>query len=297
MDKRKLDEWILHLIEIENENSFEIEILKEFDLLTKDVVSLINSFSFITTKAVLLDLIDEISLLIENFNNKCNEKLDIYTKDVIERESDWLLEFCKSLGLSIVIPKLVNSKLKFFSFASDMTYTDFVESTTSDLIKKITSALKISLLTKLDNSHNSEVIQSKVNTARKHFETDLSTFKTGIHRLTDFLILRHNNQKVVYSAILDTSVCLVCANNNGVVFDIDKAPILPIHRNCRCSLIPFGSNEEPVDMPSFEDWIKDLPDEEKKKVLGKTRFNLYKQGISAKSFVKNNLIVKLSDLK
>ena len=147
MDKRKLDEWILHLIEIENENSFEIEILKEFDLLTKDIVSLINSFSFITTKAVLLDLIDEISLLIENFNNKCNEKLDIYTKDVIERESDWLLEFCKSLGLSIVIPKLVNSKLKFFSFASDMTYTDFVESTTSDLIKKITSAVKISLLT------------------------------------------------------------------------------------------------------------------------------------------------------
>jgi hypothetical protein len=89
----------------------------------------------------------------------------------------------------------------------------------------------------------------------------------------------------------------VCANNNGVIFDIDKAPVLPIHRNCRCSLIPFGSDEEPVDMPSFEDWIKDLPDEEKKKVLGKTRFNLYKQGISAKSFVKNNLIVKLSDLK
>lgn len=41
-------------------------------------------------------------------------------------------------------------------------------------------------------------------------------------------------KKIKRNAILDTHTCSDCAEYDGVIYDLDKAPTLPSHPNCRC---------------------------------------------------------------
>lgn len=60
-------------------------------------------------------------------------------------------------------------------------------------------------------------------------------------------------QKVRYSAVLDERTCSECASFDGNTYDIDYAPELPRHKNCRCILYYLFSgnyadgNEEDYD--------------------------------------------------
>lgn len=70
--------------------------------------------------------------------------------------------------------------------------------------------------------------------------------------------------------------------------------MLPLHYNCRCSLISMELDE----VPSYSDWFEEQTDEIKRQILGKTRFELYKeQGFQVTNFVNNGEIIPLKDLK
>lgn len=72
-------------------------------------------------------------------------------------------------------------------------------------------------------------------------------------------------QKVLWSATLEDSTCEDCASNDGQYFDLDNAPDLPEHPNCRCCLIPVidgwqptqrydQSNGTVMDYKTYDDW-------------------------------------------
>lgn len=52
-------------------------------------------------------------------------------------------------------------------------------------------------------------------------------------------------QKVLYTATLETSTCENCADLDGKTYDLDKAPNLPLHPNCRCCLVPVVDGWKP----------------------------------------------------
>lgn len=53
-------------------------------------------------------------------------------------------------------------------------------------------------------------------------------------------------QKVLYMATLETNTCENCADLDGKYFDLDKAPNIPLHPNCRCCLVPVVDDWKPT---------------------------------------------------
>ena len=83
------------------------------------------------------------------------------------------------------------------------------------------------------------------------------------------------------------------------IFDsIDKIPTYPKHANCRCTCIPLPEDiDESEIKETYSEWFERQSDKTKHKVLGKTRFQLYEQGMKIKQFVNNGKITPLKDLK
>lgn len=74
-------------------------------------------------------------------------------------------------------------------------------------------------------------------------------------------------KKVMWSATLESNTCDVCGDNDGKIFDLDDAPHLPEHPNCRCALVPVVEGYEPryrsdnethevIDYITFDEWKK-----------------------------------------
>jgi SPP1 gp7 family putative phage head morphogenesis protein len=115
-----------------------------------------------------------------------------------------------------------------------------------------------------------------------------------------------------YLGTLDSRSCLVCGNLDGKVFkEIEDAPKLPKHPNCRCLLVPLvkGMEEDDEDdtrasedgpVPAkmtFTDWLKTQPDEFARDILGPVRFSMYKDGTDLSGFVAGNRILTLKQLE
>ena len=115
-----------------------------------------------------------------------------------------------------------------------------------------------------------------------------------------------------YLSTLDRRTCLVCATNDNKIYKtIDEVPTIPAHYNCRCVLVPIvkglddltleddtrASEEGQVsEKLNFNDWLKTQNEDVKLRVLGKARYELYKQDETISQFVNNGTILPLSSL-
>ena len=109
-----------------------------------------------------------------------------------------------------------------------------------------------------------------------------------------------------YLATLDNRTCLVCGSLDGSLFKNirDVKYQLPKHRGCRCIVLPYfeiegdkkSSKNGYVDSKvTFNDWLKVQDKETQLDVLGRTRFELFKNGIEIKSFIDNGKIITIKD--
>ncbi|MDU5101129.1 MAG: minor capsid protein [Clostridium butyricum] len=79
----------------------------------------------------------------------------------------------------------------------------------------------------------------------------------------------HNIKKVMYAATLDMKTCEHCAALDGKIYDNDKAPTIPRHIRCRCTLIAIvDENWRPqqrysnkdrtnIDWKDYQTWLKE----------------------------------------
>jgi hypothetical protein len=134
---------------------------------------------------------------------------------------------------------------------------------------------------------------------------------------------------VVYSAVMEKRTCVVCAGYDGTIYWMEKVPkgevgetfaekpALPIHPNCRCAYVPFCKSWEelPIDDNEFsksarkllggdipktrkwEEWFLSRTEGVQKKILGETRFNLWKaRAVEIKDLSVGSKVVPLKDL-
>lgn len=108
---------------------------------------------------------------------------------------------------------------------------------------------------------------------------------------------------------IDRRACLVCGEKDGKIFKvIDEVP--PLHLNCRCVIVPVVRG----DMPEFtderasefgvvegnityEEWLGEQSSSVQKEILGKTRYEIYKETGKIGQFVDNGKILTLSELR
>lgn len=103
----------------------------------------------------------------------------------------------------------------------------------------------------------------------------------------------------LFVAVLDERTSLVCMGNSGRVFPVDSGPFPPLHFYCRSTILPLlASNPEDPKMRNYEQWLREQPDDVQRRILGKTRFDLWKQGgLNLKHFVDGGRALTIAELR
>lgn len=283
---QKLNDFIKHTIDCESYgNITKNEILKLLQSLYSEILKKIRSTPYILSKKTYTDILVEIEDLLKDYKANCNRIYETSFEDISEYQSNWLKDFMKELGKDIVIPATILSSIKFSPVANTTGYKDIVEREVFNIRENVNNALKVAYLTKEDTEQVAQRIEKREVKTERDVTSDSKTINTAAFSTVSYLIYKANKQKVVYSSILDTSTCFDCGVNNGKVFEINNAPMLPIHYNCRCYYIPYEVTEDLEVPESYLEWIETLSDEEQYEILGKTRYQLYKAGFPIKHFV------------
>lgn len=274
------------------------EIITEFKELYREtfneILEEVNSVPLISSKERLLILQEYIESVYLELEKTAQERLDKNVGQIVETEKEWLVSYMAKIGVSYTVSKSLLKNVKFMPVAEKDSYADIIPQLDSRIKKSTSNTLKIAYLTKEPSENISERLERQYKRYENYIETELATMNSAIFRNTDYQIFRENNQAVRYSAVLDFRTCLNCASNSGVLYKITEAPVLPIHERCRCFLVPVVIKQDGIS--SFSDWIESLSDSDKRKYLGKGRFELYKKGVTPSSFVNDGRIIPLSEL-
>lgn len=129
-----------------------------------------------------------------------------------------------------------------------------------------------------------------------------NTARTELYKQNDDIL-----KGMMWNATLDLRTCLECASRDGKAWDLSGKPIdgntlpyrdIPLHRRCRCTWVPVLKSWQELDIDGveefdestrasmdgqvpgtvdFEEWFTAQSPERQEDILGKGRFELYKQ--------------------
>lgn len=296
---QKLNEFIKHTIDCENYgNITKDSAIKLLQKLYANISEKLRKNPYILNKKAYLNLLSEIESLLNEYKSNCIDIYETSFEDISMYQSTWLSDFMKELGKNIIIPTSILASIKFSPIASSTGYKDIVDREVYKIKENVENSIKIAYLTKEDMNAVSDRFENRLPKYEKDITTDSKTINTAAFSTVNFLIYKANKQKVVYSAVLDTGTCFDCGLNNGKVFNIQEAPLLPIHYNCRCVYIPYEVTEDGEVPEDYLDWIETLSDEDQLEILGKNRYELYKSGFPINHFIgEDGKIIPIKELK
>lgn len=115
--------------------------------------------------------------------------------------------------------------------------------------KKLMKALKNVLVIGMQQGKNITDMAVELNAAMgKGFYAAHRLVRTEtMHCLNQSCLQRYKDaeiKKVSFWAAKDERTCEICGAMHGKKYDIDKAPVLPVHPNCRCTYLPVVENEK-----------------------------------------------------
>lgn len=95
-----------------------------------------------------------------------------------------------------------------------------------------------------------------------------------MHCLNDAALQRYKDANIEYVQIwaaVDERTCDTCGGYHGKIYPIDKCPHIPLHANCRCTMLPITDNKEIEKQKRNEGRLSDSTDkwskEAKKELL------------------------------
>lgn len=115
--------------------------------------------------------------------------------------------------------------------------------------KRLASAMNAILTTGLQQGKSVTNMAVELNMAMgKGFNEAHRLVRTEtMHYLNSAVLQSYRDsgvKKVQFWAAEDERTCEICGAMHGKIYDIDKAPILPIHPNCRCTYLPVLDEEQ-----------------------------------------------------
>lgn len=140
------------------------------------------------------------------------------------------------------------------------------------------------------------------NASRRNVEILVRTAAAHVTANADMLGFEEAGiEEYQLSAVLDTRTTLTCAALNGKKFKVSdpKRKVPPFHPGCRTTMIAmFDPDDEPVP-DTFDGFIKGLDEDDQVKILGPTRFRMWKRGMPLDGFVDQDSyhVIPLTEMK
>lgn len=297
------DELIYHeIMTIFYGNEFSSERTEEFESVMNQIKELLSQEESITTKRQTRELLLHIYDILEYYEEDLEKEIKTVEEILVQNESYWFsaLVFATS-GLNVEIPKTLQASVLLMPF----TITDSAKSFVKNFSLKIKNSCKSILNAGLFLSSTTEQVLENFDSVMSRLKSNLATeSQTMVKSFVDNTQnqIKKSNPKVFtgykWCSILDSRTCDVCADLDGSVYNtISDAPFAPIHYRCRCQTIGFLQEEAEPDWTSFGSWIEKLPEDRQVDILGKKRFELWKNGdLEVRDFVNDGRKIKLKDL-
>ena len=242
-------------------------------------------------KSVLSDFEKKVKLFIEEQLEEIDEAEDKFLEEVVE----------KALGINLIVPATILGILALVPIASAGTPENFGKSLSDKLGNVYNSILNRVYVFGDEYEDVLGDFESQFNTFHRGLDADAETMGYSLADEYDRIVFTKNDKKIkgyIWSAILDTSTCIACGSLDGTKYEnISDVPFYPVHDHCRCRLIPYNEDIEDLIPENYQEWFESQNKETKRQILGKTRSELYEQGMKIKNFVNNNKITPLKDLK
>lgn len=140
------------------------------------------------------------------------------------------------------------------------------------------------------------------NASRRNIEIMVRTAAAHVTSNADMLGFEQAGvEEYQLSAVLDTRTTLTCASLNGKKFKVSdpKRKVPPFHPGCRTTMIAmFDPDDKPVP-DTFDGFLKALDEEDQVKILGPTRFRMWKRGMPLDGFVDQDSyhVIPLTEMK
>lgn len=291
------DDFANHIIDTEfYAEAKEVVIESVLEKIKRELVEIINSAGYISNKTKYNQLIKECHSIVE-------ENLSFYfTEEEEERkvqakkEADFLKELFKdALGITIALSLAGLGKTLLAPFNDKDNIASFKETLSSNIMKSVRTPLLNSYIFGAPTTTVTEQLKIGMDKIKKNAESDIHTLTTSTQRDTQKLLMKNmpSTIKYQYISMLDGRTCTLCGSLSGQIFSAEEIPDVPLHNRCRCYLLPV---ENVTDEPSYEEWLKTQLDSTVYKILGKSRYFLFKSGISIKEFSSKGHLLTLNEL-
>lgn len=327
MNKNFIDEQLLHQIRLERvENGIIDDVLKLLDNANKKARNIILTEKNIRLKKHYKENAKYIEQLGKELEKQVEKGMNF--EKFVEYELKSQKKFFYKNGFNLRYPskeQIITASL-FKPFASNSTFKSFLDSIDSQFYNTWDASLRTGYLLGTSTqkivhdvigelSKNGKVQQfGSIETLKNSIKRNARTFLQSMANETREEVFRQNEELFSgykYLATLDKRTCLVCGKLDGLVKNKieDFGVTIPIHYNCRCVIIPIVKGFEDMDDTraskggpvnsklTYEEWFESQSEENKKYILGKSRFELYEKGKKFTSFVSDNRIIKLEELK
>lgn len=298
-----IDNYLSHVIEMsEYGNWFSTEIKGMCEDCKNECDKILNGVKICNTKKICKSTEKEILIRLEELLSDITDFILSQTNDLINIENDWISKNVeKPLGISLNYSNKAASVLLAIPIATAGIVGELGKTISDRLYNIYHQKIMQSYVSGSSFDDIETEYDSRFSSFYRGLEADTQTLGSSLSSQYERIIYTSNKTKIkgyVWSSILDTNTCLACGELDGRKFtDISKVLIYPVHDRCRCTVIPFTEEIEDVIPESYSEWFEKQDDSSKRKILGKTRFQLYEGGMKIKHFVNNGKITPLKDLR
>lgn len=291
------------------------------------IISELRKTSGVYTKERYNDLAKSLKKIAKDLKDVSANQLD--PTDLIENEIKAQYKYLTKLGKEVNTPleKTLRASVQFTPFAESSNLAQYLDSIETNFFNTWDNAIRIGYITgeptqKIissvmgqTSSSNLMLRNGSIQQLRNSIERNTRTYLQSVSSITKKAVYKENEKYFSgykYLATLDRRTCLVCATyDNKIYKTLDEAPTTPVHYNCRCVLVPIvkglddltieddtrASEEGEVsEKLNFNDWLKGQSEEVQLRVLGQSRFELYKKNENISQFVNSGMVLPLSVL-
>lgn len=290
----RLKKTLKHYVELEYyANEVDDEIVGLYDDLGDFCDEVLDAHKAIATKDIYNLIYKLLKDGIESFGNSLEEKLNTEAENVKNKELDFL---SKLYGPALIVGAIATSKILFAPIDNRDTVKQFVERTKKNISRTYDNALRSGYLFGQSTQDIKNTIANNIKQVERGIESGIKTAVPSFAKTTDRIVFLQNNKEVVYCATLDGRTCITCGSMHGLRYNsITEAPSIPQHCLCRCVYI--AADDSKNEMPSYEEFLNSLTEEEQKEILGKNRYEMWKNnGIKLERFVNNGRKLRLDEI-
>lgn len=275
-------------------NSVDRDMQALLDELLEECAAVIAAESGLSTKAMYSIAYKAIKEKTEAFGAILNDRLEKEAGKIKESQE----QFLSSLyGSMLKKADIKTGRILFAPFNGKDTVRSFADRTKTNILRSYDNAMRSGYIFGKTSGDIIQQAAGNLGSVGKGMRNGIITAVTSFAKQTDRLSFLMSGIPVVWISTLDGNQCLLCTSLNGTEYkNPSLAPAYPAHYNCRCVLVPAGSVKDNI--PGYEEYIGSLSDDEQRHILGRNRFEMYKDGkLSLRQFINNGEILSVGELE